>query len=181
MLKILSLILAILMFPLPSHSAQNIINLTGEVDDDMATMVVSKLNSMDGPVTIVINSPGGSVVAGLQIVSAIKHYDGPTTCVIDGWGDSMAAVIEESCTVREMESYSILMFHQGSLNIGRANSHDLVEAQKALNAVDRAMANIVAPRLGLTVDEWLQLIDGHDIWWSADMALKSHAIDKVIN
>ena len=187
--KLLILVLSLLII-LPSTLAYgaapkikppNIINLSGIINNDSASDLVVQIHKMNGPVIIIIDSPGGSVFAGLEIIKAIKHYPEPVMCVVDGIAASMAAVILESCDGRAATIYSVVMLHGGSTQLDeRVNEHELKEATQVLDVVNRAMAEIVAPRLGMTVDEYLALTEAHELWFTARQALEHHVIDKVI-
>jgi ATP-dependent Clp protease protease subunit len=68
------------------------------VDDQMANLVVAQLlflqaEDPDKEVSIYINSPGGSVTAGLAIYDTIQHIEPPVSTICVGLAASIAAVI----------------------------------------------------------------------------------------
>ncbi len=105
---------------------KNVIKLFGEVDDNMANYAISALLYLDHSfkasntpkdqqeVNIWINSPGGSVSAGLAIYDAMNYIDADirTTCI--GMAASMGAFLLSAGTRGKRESLpnSVIMIHQ---------------------------------------------------------------------
>ena len=78
--------------------ADRIIFLQGEVRDDMANLIVSQLLFLEAedpsaPITMYINSPGGSVTAGLAIMNTMKYIKCPVHTVGMGMCASMGAFL----------------------------------------------------------------------------------------
>lgn len=75
-----------------------IILLTGEIDDDSAAVAVAQLLYLEAQdpekeVSLYINSPGGSVTAGLAIVDTMRHVRCPVATTAVGLAASMGAVL----------------------------------------------------------------------------------------
>lgn len=75
-----------------------IIFLSGEIDDHMADAIVAQLlflesESPEKPITMYINSPGGSVTAGLGIKNTMDYIKCPVTTVVTGMAASMGAFL----------------------------------------------------------------------------------------
>ena len=75
-----------------------IILLTGEIDDDSATVAVAQLLYLEAQdrekeVSLYINSPGGSVTAGLAILDTMRHIRCPVATTAVGLAASMGAVL----------------------------------------------------------------------------------------
>ena len=83
--------------PLDIDFAQRIISLTGEIDEEVATIVASALRCLardsDEDITIYIQSPGGSVSAGFYIYDTIKALKCDVVTVACGMTASMAAFL----------------------------------------------------------------------------------------
>ncbi len=99
---------------------EKIIYLGTPIDDDVCNIISSQLlylaNVDDKEITMIINSPGGSVIQGLGICDTMRLIvpDVATRCV--GMAASMGAVIL-SCGTKEKRSstkYSRIMIHQSS-------------------------------------------------------------------
>jgi ATP-dependent Clp protease protease subunit len=92
--------------------------LDAEIDGDLARRfrqeTIAMLAESKEPIEIIINSPGGEVVAGFDIVSTIRQLQRAgieVQALVQGDASSMAAVILASCKVRSMTSLSRLMWH----------------------------------------------------------------------
>lgn len=77
---------------------ERIIFLTGGIEDDMANLVVAQLLFLEAEdpkkdISLYINSPGGSVTAGLAILDAMNHIKPDVSTVVVGMAASAAAVI----------------------------------------------------------------------------------------
>ena len=98
----------------PCHlPLQRVIRLGGAVDDDMANLIVAQLLYLDSTdsskdITIYVNSPGGSVTAGMAIFDTMRHIrpDCSTVCV--GLAASMG-VSEEHFRTLAAELFIICM------------------------------------------------------------------------
>jgi ATP-dependent Clp protease, protease subunit len=77
---------------------QRIVRLGGAVDDDMANLIVAQLLYLDSvdakkDVTLYINSPGGSVTAGMAIFDTMRHIRPDVSTVCVGLAASMGAFL----------------------------------------------------------------------------------------
>lgn len=77
---------------------ERIIFLDGEINDAISSLVVSQLifleaDDPDKEINLYINSPGGSVTAGLAIYDTIKYISSPVNTICLGQAASMAAII----------------------------------------------------------------------------------------
>ena len=77
---------------------ERIIMLSGEITDDLATLIVSQLlylSSVDSKkdISIYINSPGGSVTAGMAIYDTMKLIDNDIKTICVGLAASMGAFL----------------------------------------------------------------------------------------
>ena len=95
-----------------------IIFLTGEITDEVASIIVSELLYLDSinneEICIYINSPGGSVTAGFSIYDTIKFIKSDVKTIVVGMAASMAAFLLASgtkgkrCALKNSE----IMIHQ---------------------------------------------------------------------
>lgn len=77
---------------------ERIIFLSGGIEDDMANLIVAQLLFLEAEdpkkdISLYINSPGGSVTAGLAILDAMNHVKPAVSTVVVGMAASAAAVI----------------------------------------------------------------------------------------
>ena len=79
------------------HLMNRCIFLNGEIDDDMANVFIAQLlyleQEAENPITIYINSNGGSINAGLMIYDAIQGSQLDINMIATGLAASMAAII----------------------------------------------------------------------------------------
>jgi len=77
---------------------QRIIRLGGAVDDDMANLIVAQLLYLDSvdpkkDITLYVNSPGGSVTAGMAVFDTMRHVRPDVSTVCVGLAASMGAFL----------------------------------------------------------------------------------------
>jgi membrane-bound ClpP family serine protease len=147
-----------------------IIEMKGEIDQEMADRIIADL-ALPGSVEILINSPGGSVFAGLDIMDAIKAHQGPVVCRAFQLAASMAANILVSCPSREATPATIILFHSASSGV-RGQSPDLDNASSLLKALSRALAyNSCLHIPGIPLDVCMENQAGIKEWWIASLDL----------
>ena len=99
------------------NTARMLINT--EVTVDLASYLVEIIESLENyeeveNIEVIINSPGGSVVAGYSIYSALIRSSKTVTTVIDGVAASIAGIIFMSGKIRKAYSHSLFMAHNPS-------------------------------------------------------------------
>jgi len=166
--------------PLVNNEPADILKLDYEVGDGLARYVENKMEQAKKlkvtHIQVVIDSPGGGVIAGLHIMRLIVESGIPTTCTVPdgGFAASMAFYLFESaaCGERVIGETGVLMGHTvaGGGNDGRQPS---VAAQlAALKAFDKVIALTVAKRSGMTVEDYMKLVYGTELWVVGADALK---------
>ena len=166
----------------------NIILVSGEVDQDMADLVVGELlylSSKDSskPIDLYINSPGGSVTAGMAIYDTMKMIPNPvnTTCI--GIGASMAAFLlmagKEANGKRYMTPNAELMIHQPLSGISTSQSTDVDIASRHLARTTLRMLALKARFTGRTLEEIINA-SKRDNYMTAEEALEFGAIDEIL-
>lgn len=98
---------------------ERIIMLSGEINDQMAEIIIAELlyleaEDQDSPISIYIDSPGGSVNAGLAIHDVMKHIKAPIRTIAVGMAASMGAFLLATGTKGQRYSYpnTEIMIHQ---------------------------------------------------------------------
>jgi ATP-dependent Clp protease protease subunit len=93
-----------------------IIMLIGEINDDMAAIIVAQLlfldNEEDEPITMYINSPGGAITAGLAIYDTMNYINADVITVCVGQAASMGAFLLAAGSQRMSLPNSTIMIHQ---------------------------------------------------------------------
>ncbi len=136
-----------------SFAALRQIRLTGEIDSVLAADVCAQLEYLDrdarGPITLYINSPGGSVSDGLAIIDCMSCCVNPVATVCCGIAASMAAVILAMGEAghRFVSPRSEVMIHQplGGTH-GQASDVELVA--KRLLETRRKLIEMLSARTG---------------------------------
>jgi ATP-dependent Clp protease protease subunit len=163
-----------------------ILFLGTEINSDVANILVSQLLFLESdnpnkPVTIYINSPGGSVYDGMAIVDVMNKIKCPvyTTCV--GTAASMAAVILSAgerghrCAL----PHSQIMLHAPSGGTGRVTSPDFKIAAKEMEKCEEMLYSVLSENLEKDYDAIKQMCD-RDFWMTSKEAMEHGVIDTIL-
>ena len=164
---------------------ERIIWLGGPVQDDNANALCAQLLMLaaadpDEDIYLYINSPGGSVTAGMAIYDTMQYVrcDVATTCV--GMAASMGAVLLTAGAEgkRHALPHSRVMIHQ-PLGGVRGQASDIeIEAQEILR-LKQELSRILAEHSGQSIDQII-LDSDRNKWMTADEAKEYGLIDQVM-
>jgi ATP-dependent Clp protease protease subunit len=164
---------------------QRIIVLGQEVDDDIANRICAQLlllaaEDSDRDIMLYINSPGGSVTAGMAIYDTMQWIKPDVQTVAMGMAASMGQVLLTSGTPgkRLALPHAEVLMHQGSAGVGGDES-DIVIQAKRLTRINKDLAELTAQQSGQTVETIIRDSD-RDRWFSAQEAKAYGLIDDVI-
>lgn len=164
-----------------------IIMLSDEINDTTASLVVAQLLYLEGQdpekdIDIYINSPGGSVSAGLAIYDTIQYIKCDVSTICMGMAASMGAFLLSSGTKGKRLALpnSEIMIHQPLISGGlsgqctdiKIRSDHLVRTRERLNA-------ILAENTGKPIEQ-IAIDTERDNFLTAQEALEYGLIDKVI-
>lgn len=129
------------------------------------------------PLTIRINSDGGSAFDGFAIFNALKEWKQPVNVFVDGLAASAASVIMLAGTTVTMGPMSFVMIHEawgGAIGNKGAIRHyaDLLEN------IDTVATQQYAQRMEKSVEEVAALLAA-ETWFNADDAVAAKLADKV--
>lgn len=165
---------------------QRTILLTGEVTDAMAERVCSELvllatTDPKRDIVVYINSPGGSVFAGLAIYDTMKLIPNDVVTVAMGFAASMGQVLLCSGTrgKRISLAHSRIMMHQPSAGIG-GTAVDIAIQAESLELMKRQSQEILAAETGRTVEE-IETDSDRDRWFTAEQAREYGIVDRVVS
>ena len=133
------------------------------------------------PITIMIDSPGGSVFSGFALFDFLREL-GATheveTCAF-GYAASMAVTVLQAGTTRSITPNSYVMIHEaGSVVQGTTSAlRDQVELSQQLQ--DRVLERIVERSHGVTMELVVEKTHRRDWWIAADEALALGLVDKI--
>ena len=163
-----------------------IIFLSDEVNDATASLVVAQLlyleaQDPDKDISFYINSPGGSVTAGMAIYDTMNFIKCDVSTVCIGMAASMGAFLLSAGTKGKRFALpnSEIMIHQ-PLGGAKGQATDIkIQAELILRTRDRLNA-ILAKNTGKTIEEIARDTE-RDNYMTADQALAYGLIDKVID
>lgn len=164
---------------------ERIIFLSEEVDDGIANSIVAYLLYLDSedqtkPIRLYINSPGGSVTAGMAIYDTMQYIKSEVITICMGLAASMGSFLLMAGTKgkRMALPHSRIMIHQPSGGT-RGQATDIqIEAQEILR-IRRQLNEIYAQRTGQPLEKIERDMD-RDFFLSAQEAKEYGLIDKVI-
>lgn len=158
----------------------NTVILTGAIGEQsisVAQEITSK--SKRGPIFLLINSPGGSVLDGVQIVSAVQAATHPVYTVCLQICASMASIIFEMGTKRLMVDRSVLMFHEAAGGL-QGPFNQMKTRLNFFNRFVNKMDYEIATRIGLDPDVFRSQL-ANEIWLDAEDSIKQNYADKLVN
>ena len=133
--------------------------------------VVKALKEAEGKdLNIYINSPGGSVFAGLAIYNILKRSSGKKTCYIDGLAASIASVICMAGDEIIMPSNSFLMIHKPWSGCW-GNAEELRKSADDLDIIEQGIVDVYKSNL---IDEEkieeIKTLMAEETWLTAEKA-----------
>jgi ATP-dependent Clp protease, protease subunit len=166
---------------------ERIIFLTEEVDDNIANFLVAYMLYLDSedntkPIYLYINSPGGSVTAGMAIYDTMQYIKSEVVTICVGLAASMGAFLLAAGAKgkRFALPHSRIMIHQPLGGTGRLQASDIaIEAQEIVR-IKGLLNQIMADRSGQDVSKIAKDTD-RDYFLSAAEAKEYGLIDRVID
>jgi ATP-dependent Clp protease protease subunit len=164
---------------------QRIIVLGSEVDDQVANRLCAQLLllSAEDPradISLYINSPGGSVIAGLAIYDTMRLIPNDVSTLAMGLAASMGQFL--LCAGAPGKRYSLphaqVLMHQGSAGFGGTAADVEIYAEQ-LARTGATMTSLTAQHTGQPVDR-IEQDSLRDRWFSAEEALAYGFIDHVV-
>ncbi|HED31735.1 MAG TPA: ATP-dependent Clp endopeptidase proteolytic subunit ClpP [Prosthecochloris aestuarii] len=165
---------------------ERIIFLGTPIDDHIASLIMAQLIFLESEdperdVYIYINSPGGSVSAGLGIYDTMQYIcpDVSTVCV--GMAASMGAFLLASGTKEKRASlpHSRIMIHQPSGG-AQGQESDIVIQAKEIEKIRKLLEELLAQHTGQDVTQ-IRLDSERDRWMSATQAKEYGMIDQIFD
>ncbi|RZT23377.1 ATP-dependent Clp endopeptidase proteolytic subunit ClpP [Fictibacillus sp. BK138] len=162
-----------------------IIMLGSAIDDNVANSIVAQLlflaaEDPDKDISIYINSPGGSVTAGLAIYDTIQFIKPDVSTICIGMAASMGAVLLVAGA--KGKRYALpnaeVMIHQ-PLGGTQGQASDMAIHAKRILQTRELLNKIISERSGQPIEKVEKDTD-RDYFMSAEEALKYGIIDKVI-
>lgn len=138
---------------------------------------ISALKACSGPVTLRINSPGGSVFGAQAMVAAMREYPDAITAQVDSLAASAASVIAAECARCVMVPGSMLMIHK-AWGFAMGNEDDMRKTADLLVKIDGQIAGSYARRTGGEAEKFMDLMRD-ETWFSPEEAVAEGLADEV--
>lgn len=163
---------------------ERIVWLEGEVRDENSNRIAKQLQVLaaedpDKDITLYINSPGGSITAGMVIYDTMQLIPNDVTTIAMGLAASMGQFL--LCAGAAGKRYATpntrIMMHQPLGGIGGTASDIKIQAEQML-FIKKRMAQLIAEHSGHTVEE-IEADSDRDRWFTAEEARDYRLIDHV--
>ena len=162
-----------------------IIFLSGEIDDMTANLVVAQMifleaEDPDKDIYMYINSPGGSVTAGMAIYDTMQYVKCDVSTICIGMAASMGAFLLTAGAKGKRKALpnSEIMIHQ-PLGGARGQATDIEIQARQILKIKQKLTDIMAERTGQDLER-LKADMERDFYMSADDALAYGILDEVI-
>lgn len=164
-----------------------IVFLGSDVNDDIANSIVAQLLFLnsdpergDEPISFYINSPGGSISAGMAIYDTMNFITAPVHTICLGLAASMGAFLLQAGEKGHRYSlpHSSIMIHQ-PLSGTQGQASDIEISAKRILKIRDMLNGIMAENTGKTIEQ-IERDTDRDYWLTAQESVEYGLIDKVI-
>ena len=165
---------------------ERIIFLTEEVTDGIANAIVAYMLYLDSddpskPIYLYINSPGGSVTAGMAIYDTMRYIKSEVVTICVGLAASMGSFLLCAGTPgkRLALPHSRIMIHQPLGGVGRRQATDIEIEANHIVQIKQRLNGLMADHTGQTIEQ-IEKDTDRDNFMSAEEAKAYGLIDRVI-
>ncbi|MHB0978339.1 MAG: ATP-dependent Clp endopeptidase proteolytic subunit ClpP [Minisyncoccota bacterium] len=165
---------------------ERIIFLTGMIDDDVANIVIAQLLFLQSEdpkkdISLYVNSPGGSVTAGLAIIDTMNHIKPNVSTVCVGMAASMGSHILAAGEKGKRFALpnSEIMIHQPSQIGIEGKASDIEITAKQILKLREKLNKIFSKNTGQSISKIEKDMD-RDFFMDAEEAKKYGIIDKIL-
>ena len=159
-----------------------IIFLSGEINDDVANIVVSELLYLDSinhdDISLYINSPGGSITSGMAIMDTMNYIKSDVSTICVGLAASMAAFLL-SCG-KKGKRYILpnaeVMIHQPLGGVNGQATEIKIAAERILKLKDK-LNKLLSENTGQNINK-IQIDTERDYFMDSSEALEYGIVDK---
>ena len=143
--------------------------------------IKKQLDAIDDeqPLTIYINSDGGSVAAGVAIANMVARHKGQTTAVVDGWACSVATQIFFAADTCRIPSNAYLMSHKPSCAL-YGDASDMAKAIEMLDTIQAGLESTYnkAAKDGVTPEQMHEMVE-QETWLTGESAAQYFNVDVI--
>lgn len=166
--------------------SERIVFLDGEIDSDLALSFLKQIMKLimqdsEEPIKVIINSPGGSVDAGLLIYDIIQSTKTKIEMYCTGTAYSMGALIFLSGRHgRFLLEHSKLMLHEPLIkNFPGGNTTSVASVSDSLKETKKELDEIISKHTGKTAKE-IAKATSYDHYFSAKEAIDFGLADEIV-
>lgn len=177
--------------PSPTDSIFNrllkdrIIWLGSEVKDENANIICAQMLMLAAQdpkkdIWLYINSPGGSITAGMAIYDTMQLIEPDVATIAVGMAASMGQFLLSSGTPgkRYITSHARVLMHQPSGGVGGTATDVRINAELIMD-MKKTLSELTAKQTGHTVEE-IYRDNEYDHWFTAKQALEYGFVDKIV-
>ncbi|MEU7975262.1 ATP-dependent Clp protease proteolytic subunit [Micromonospora sp. NPDC049089] len=164
---------------------ERIVFLGTEVTEESANQICAQILLLaaeddNRDIYLYINSPGGSVSAGMAVYDTMRYVRNDVATLALGFAGSMGQFLlcAGAAGKRYALPHSRIMMHQPSGGMGGTAADITIQAENMLH-VKRTMQELIAQHSGRTLDE-IQRDWDRDRWFTAEQAREYGLIDQVV-
>ncbi|APW19390.1 ATP-dependent Clp protease proteolytic subunit [Gardnerella sp. DNF01162] len=162
-----------------------IIWLGSEVKDENANVICAQMLMLaaEDPkkdIWLYINSPGGSITAGMAIYDTMQLIEPDVATIAVGMAASMGQFLLSSGTPgkRYITSHARVLMHQPSGGVGGTATDVRINAELIMD-MKKTLSELTAKQTGHTVEE-IYRDNEYDHWFTAQQALEYGFVDKIV-
>jgi ATP-dependent Clp protease protease subunit len=164
---------------------ERIIFLGGAIDDEIANSIIAQFLFLDHEdskkeIQFYLNTPGGSVHAGLAVYDTMQHVKAPVSTICVGIAASMGSVLLASGAKGKRFALpnSEIMIHQPMSGV-EGQASDIEISAKHILRIKERINQILAKHTGQKYEKIEEDAD-RDFWLSADEAKRYGIVDEII-
>jgi len=164
---------------------ERIVFLGGPIVDEVANLIIAQLLFLEsqnekGDIKLYVNSPGGSVTAGLAIYDTIQYISCDVSTICIGMAASMGATLLASGTPEKRFALpnSEVLLHQ-VMGGTRGQASDIEITARQIIKIKQRINRILAEHTGKDIAK-IEKDTDRDFYLTADEAVKYGIVDKVI-
>lgn len=159
-----------------------IIFIGTEIDDDVSNIVQAQLlylaSLSQEDITLYINSPGGSVTAGLGIYDVMHHISPKVNTVCTGLAASMGAILLCAGNTRSILPHAKVMIHEPTSGVIGKCSDILIEAEE-IKKCREELCQILSKHTKQPFEKIIEDVK-LDNWFTSQEAVEYGLVDKII-
>jgi ATP-dependent protease ClpP protease subunit len=154
------------------------LQVIGTIDDDLAAEFKRELSGRSGPLTVHVDSEGGSVFAALRMIDALAAYRGYKTAVVEGAAFSAASYLLTAFDSVEVTGSAYIMAHRPYVEIG-GTAAEMESSAALLRSLEAKMVKAYSRKMRKPEAEVAALLE-FETFFDAEQAVAAGIADKIV-